>query len=239
MKGWHKFIFVLLGILNSYLIWQTGTFLSYLAICCGALFFLAFYIRGWNKWLSLVLIISIPVILHFTDYGITDWAGRTIKMKNLLSHFSTDERIQVWPDAWRMLKDNSFVAWILGNGIGSVREAFPKYARPPYDYFVFPHCYFFEILYDNGIIGFVLIFSGLGFLVFSLMRKTRNIIDERMLVLVKCMTTLLLIWFIYFGLSFGFYSNYSLYPLGFILGTMLVLMERIPHSGVVQQDSQG
>jgi O-antigen ligase len=156
-------------------------------------------------------------------------------MKNLVSHFSMDERIQWWADAWKMQKDNSLFAWIVGNGIGSVRESSPKYLDSRWGIFIFPHNHFLEILYDNGIVGFVLIFGGLGYIFFYIIKKTRDVIGKNMSILMKCMIILFLIWFIHCGLVFPFYSNYSMYPLGFILGTMLLLMERIPRDGVVQQ----
>jgi O-antigen ligase len=177
-------------------------------------------------------VLSIFTVIYISDYANFAWW-----MNSLIANLYEEERIQLWSGAWKMLKDNSLITWIAGNGIGSVRVLFPKYSV--YEALIFPHGYFLEILCDNGIIGFILIFGGLGFLFYAIIKKIKYIVDKKMSMLLKCMATLFLIWFIHCGLVTGFYSNYSLYPLGFILGTTLVLMERIPRDGVVQKDNQG
>ena len=138
-----------------------------------------------------------------------------------------------------MQKDNALFAWVAGNGIGSGRVAFPKYLSPQVRGYVFPHSYFLEILYENGIIGFGLIFGGLGFLISAAIIKTKNMVDKRISILLKCMITLFLIWFIHCGLTFPFYSNYSLIPLAFILGTLLVMVGRMPRDEVLQHNNRG
>ena len=94
------------------------------------------------------------------------------------------------------------------------------------------------MLYENGIVGFVLIFGGLGFLFSAAMIKAKKVVNKQRSILLRCMIILFLMWFIYCGLVFPIYSNYTLIPFAFILGTMLVLLEKIPRAGDIDQESK-
>jgi len=48
---------------------------------------------------------------------------------------------------------------------------------------------------------------------------------ESISILIKCMLVIFLCWMIHSNLTFPFYSKYAQYPLGFILGTMMVLID--------------
>lgn len=239
-RKWYKYIFLPIGILDVYLLLQLGSLPSYLAILFATLFLFFFLTKGWNKWLGIILVLAILTTLYVADDPIsTDYTGAAISFKELVLDLSKEERIQFWKDAWKMQKDNALFAWVAGNGIGSGRVAFPKYLSPQVRGYVFPHSYFLEILYENGIIGFGLIFGGLGFLISAAIIKTKNMVDKRISILLKCMITLFLIWFIHCGLTFPFYSNYSLIPLAFILGTLLVMVGRMPRDEVLQHNNRG
>ena len=245
--GWYKLIFIPVGILDVILLLEAGSFPAYLAIISGTVFLCFLLAKGWQKLLAIILIFTILAILYVTDYPITRYTdpltkdtGAAISMKDFILTLSKEERIILWIDTWKMLRDNSLIAWIIGNGIGSFRESFAKYVSSQYKgrSFVFAHSYFLDILFQHGIVGFALIFGGLGFLFCAAITKIKGIVNKRKAILLKCMITLSLIWFIHCGLAFPFYSNYSLIPLAFILGTMLVLFEKIPRAGVLDQDSR-
>jgi O-antigen ligase len=218
-KDWYKIIFVPVAIMAAALLLQTSSRPAFLAIICGTLFVVIFLSKGWHRWLSLILIFSVIAVLYITDY-----ASVITRMKDLLVDVPKEERVMWAADSWKMLKDNSLLAWLLGNGIGSVRVFSPKYLWGSMN---FPHNYFLEILFDNGIIGVVLIFGGLAFLFISTMRTIKKRSDKETCLLMKCMVAMFLIWFIHCSLTFPFYSNYSLYPLAYILGTMLVLVQKV------------
>jgi O-antigen ligase len=95
------------------------------------------------------------------------------------------------------------------------------------------------VLYENGIVGFVLIFGGLGFLFSAAMIKAKKVVNKQRSILLRCMIILFLMWFIYCGLVFPFYSNYTLIPLAFILGTLLVMVGRMPRDEVLQHNNRG
>jgi hypothetical protein len=91
---------------------------------------------------------------------------------------------------------------------------------------VFPHSFFLEILYLNGIIGFLLIFGGLSFLLVAAVITAKLDSGEKYGILLKCILVVYLIWIVLCSLNFPFYSKYSQYPLAFILGVLFVLLER-------------
>lgn len=187
-----------------------------------------------------MLICSIITVLYVTDYPVaTTYTTHPITLKTLIQNLKAEERIQFWQDAWKMQKDSSLIGWILGNGIGSFRVLFRKYSVPQYSHFIFPHNFFLEVLYENGIVGFVLIFGGLGFLFSTAMIKAKKVVNKQRSILLRCMIILFLMWFIYCGLVFPFYSNYTLIPLAFILGTLLVMVGRMPRDEVLQHNNRG
>jgi O-antigen ligase len=229
------------GILDAVLLFQMSSPPALFAIGCGALFVIIFLSEGWYRWVGILLIFCIVAIVYMTDYPVATTLEGVITLKDLFRKLSTEERIQFWADAWRMLKDNHLAAWIVGNGIGSFQFSFPKYLNPLYDANanIHPHNYFLEVLHENGIIGFVLIFGGLSYLIFLIAKKAKRTKSNRYGIFLKCIIAAFIIWFILCGLNFPVYTTFTTYPLGFILGTMLVIVERIPPDEILQQDSQG
>jgi O-antigen ligase len=125
-----------------------------------------------------------------------------------------------------MLKDNSFLSWIFGNGIGSFRTIYPQYATSQFDAMVFPHFHPFELLFENGLIGLLLVSAGLVYLLVMAIRKGKTTNHKSASILNKCMIVVFLSWLFHSNLTFPFYSKYTQYSLGFILGTLLVILER-------------
>jgi O-antigen ligase len=238
--NWYRYIFLPLIVLDVHLLLQTGSRPAFWSIACVALFVFIFLGKGWYRWLGIMLICSIITVLYVTDYPVaTTYTTHPITLKTLIQNLKAEERIQFWQDAWKMQKDSSLIGWILGNGIGSFRVLFPKYSVPQYSHFIFPHNFFLEVLYENGIVGFVLIFGGLGFLFSTAMIKAKKVVNKQRSILLRCMIILFLMWFIYCGLVFPFYSNYTLIPLAFILGTLLVMVGRMPRDEVLQHNNRG
>jgi O-antigen ligase len=148
------------------------------------------------------------------------------RVKDLLVNLATEERVYFWKSASEMLNKNSLTDWIFGNGIGSYRAVYPEYSTPELRPFFFAHLHPLEILYENGFTGVVLVYGGLAVL-FGLAIKTLiNTISENLVLLMKCMFVIFLCWMIHSNLTFPFYSKYAQYPFGFILGTMLVLIDQ-------------
>jgi len=116
--------------------------------------------------------------------------------------------------------------WIFGNGIGSYRANYPAYSAPQFKPFFFPHLHPLGILYDNGIIGLLLVFGGLAAVFILTIKALKNSSVKNISILLKCMLVIFLCWMIHSSLTFPFYSKYAQYPLGFILGTMLVMLDQ-------------
>jgi len=125
-----------------------------------------------------------------------------------------------------MLGNNNAVDWIFGNGIGEYRANYPAYSLPQFRQFFFPHLHPLGILYDNGIIGLLTVFGGLAIVFFLMIKALQSPPEKHISILLKCILVIFMCWMIHSSLTFPFYSKYAQYPLGFILGTMLVLIDK-------------
>jgi hypothetical protein len=74
------------------------------------------------------------------------------------------------------------------------------------------------------LIGVVLIFGGLAVLFASIVIAARRNQNRKIRLLLKCLIIVFLSWLVHCGLTFPFYSKYSMYPLSFILGVSMVLL---------------
>ena len=220
-NGWYKWLFILFGLLAFDMLLRTGSRTAFLAISFSVVFSLIFFIKSRTKWIGLLLVALSFANLYFSNYG-----GVADRVKDLLVNLATEERVYFWKSALQMLKNNNLIDWIFGNGIGSYRADYPDYAIPKFRPFWFAHLHPLEILYENGFTGVVLVYGGLVVL-FGLTIKTLiNTIRENISILIKCMLVIFLCWMIHSNLTFPFYSKYAQYPFGFILGTMLVLIDQ-------------
>ena len=218
-KGLYRLIFVPIAIIDAELLLRTGSRTAFFGITLAVLFLILFLTKGRRKWIGMALL-----SLGFGALYLTEYADAAHGIEELIANLAGEERVQFWTQAWNKLKENSVLAWTFGNGIGYFPVVYvgdSKIFR-----FVFPHCHFLEILYLNGLVGVVLVFSGFTFLFFSLIRKIRQANDKRMRALMKCMLVVFLSWLIHSGLTLPFYSKYSLYIFAFILGTMFLMLEK-------------
>ena len=216
--GWHKFLFALIAIMDADLLLQTGSRPAFLGIFVGTFFVFIFLVKGRYKWFGMIFICFILVALYLTDYA--NFASR---IQDLIINLAEEERIQLWTKAWNKIKENSLLTWIFGHGIGWSTIIYTK--GPTFKVtLVSSHSHFLEIVYLNGLIGFVLIFGGLTLLFISIVNAARQNQNRKIRLLLKCLIIVFLSWLIHCGLTFPFYSKYSLYPLAFILGTILALV---------------
>ena len=216
--SWHKFLFVLIAIMDADLLLQTGSRPAFLGIFVGTFFVFIFLVKSRYKWFGMIFICFILVALYLTDYA--NFASR---IQDLIINLAEEERIQLWTKSWNKLKENSLLTWIFGHGIGWSPINYTK--GPTFKItFVSSHSFFLEIVYLNGLIGFVLIFGGLALLFASIVNVARQNQNRKTRLLLKCLIIVFLSWLIHCGLTFPFYSKYSIYPLAFILGTILVFI---------------
>ena len=159
--------------------------------------------------------------LYFTNYG-----GAVNHIEELIRNLRTEERVYFWQSALQMLEKNSVGDWIFGNGIGGYRAAYPDFAASQFKAFFFPHLHLLGVLYDDGIIGLLMVFGGLATVFVLAVKGLKNATDKHISLLLKCMLAIFMCWMIHSSLTFPFYSKYAQYPLGFILGTLLVLVDQ-------------
>jgi hypothetical protein len=220
--GWGKIVFVLLILMDAELLLRTGSRPAFLAIIIGAVFTLFVLVDGRRRWVGVALVIFSFIALYITDY-----AHFATRIEDFIVHLADEERLQFWVKAWNTLKENSLTTWIFGHGIGW----FPiDYTRDSIliHTFVSPHSFILEILYLNGIIGFLLVFGGLTLLLVTGVIAARHSGEKKDGVFLKCILVVYLVWLVNCGVNFPFYSKYSQYPLAFILGILFVLLERKP-----------
>jgi O-antigen ligase len=155
---------------------------------------------------------------------VTNYGDVFSRFENLIVTLPEEERIKVWISAWNMLKDNSLMTWIFGNGIGGYREVYLQYSAPEVVSLIFPHLHVIELCYENGLIGVILVFGGIAALLIAAIKTANHTASRNSRILIKCLIVAFLSWLIHAGLTFPFYSKYSQYSLAFILGTLLVLI---------------
>ena len=219
--GWYKWLFILFALLDIELLLKTGSRPAILGLTFSSLFILVFFIKSRARWIGFLAIVLSFGFLYITNYG-----GVANHLEELIVNLRTEERVDFWKSAFQMLEKNDAIDWIFGNGIGGYRAIYADYSAPGLKQYFFPHLHPLGILYDNGIIGVILVFGGFTALFVLTVKAMINSLSKNISLLIKCMLVIFLCWMIHSSLTFPFYSKYAQYPLGFILGTMLVLLDQ-------------
>jgi hypothetical protein len=197
---------------------RIGSRPAILGLTVGSLFVAVFLIKGWWKWIGLLLILVGLSGLYFSGYE-----GVYSRFEELIVNLPKEERVYLWTASLDMLRDNSVTTWIFGSGIGNVRTVYPQYI-PQMSHLIFPHLHFIEVLHDNGIVGAILLFGGLSLLFIWSIRFSKNTGDKNSRIFLQCLLVTFIGWLIHTGLTFPFYSKYSQYSLAFILGPLLAVL---------------
>ena len=228
-NGWYKWILILFALLAIDMLLRSGSRPAILGLTAAFLFILVFFMKGRARWIGLLAIALSFGLLYITNYG-----GAVNHLEELIAHLKTEERVSFWTSAVHMLEDNNSISWIFGNGIEGYRAVYVKYYDPKFKQFFFPHLHPLGILYDNGVIGLLAVFGGFAAVFVLTIKALKNTADRKRSVLLKCLLVIFLCWMIHSSLTFPFYSKYAQYPLGFILGTLLVLIDKgsaVPKKG--------
>jgi hypothetical protein len=221
-KSWYKWIFILFALLAIDMLLRTGSRPAILGLTFSSLFILVFFIKSRIRWIGFL-----AIVLSFGFLFITNYGGVASHLEELIFNLRSDDRVDFWKSALQMLEKNNTIDWIFGNGIGGYRAIYADYsAAPELKRYFFPHLHPLGILYDNGIIGVILVFGGFTALFVLTVKAMINSLSKNISLLIKCMLVIFLCWMIHSSLTFPFYSKYAQYPLGFILGTMLVLLDQ-------------
>jgi O-antigen ligase len=226
IKGWLRFLCFACAIGAFYLLWESSSRISWLSFFSSIVVAALVFLRNKRLWIALAGMLAVS----FTAAYVSGLAAIRSRIADLIVNWQTEERITVWTDTLRMLRDNSFMDWLLGHGIGSFRYYFPDYetigARGVLESWNFPHNFFFQIIFENGIIGLMMILVGIALLMMGLWRAHRLLedkIDRYLLV-----TIFILFWinFIHGALTLSFYHKYFIYPLSMVIGISLILFEK-------------
>ena len=225
-KGRIRFFLALIILADMYLLLESSSRIAWLAFFSSIFLTLFIFFKTRQIVVGIVLFIII-FCLAAAFSGFSDAGNRIL---DFFAQWRSEERIELWTDTLRLLSENSLQDWIFGHGIGSFRYHFEIFTNTSEAstsiYHVFPHNVFFQIIFENGFIGFSIIFSGIAWLLLSLWRGYSRLRDknDRNLLIV----TFALFWInlVYCGLTQSFYSKFSLYPLSLICGIAFVLLEK-------------
>ena len=225
-KGWIRLFLALTILVDMYLLLESSSRIAWLAFFSSTFLTLLIFFKPRQILISVVLLIVISCLAAAFS-GFSDAANRIL---DFFAQWRTEERVALWIDTLRLLSKNSLQDWIFGHGIGSFRYHFEIFtntsAASTSIYHVFPHNVFFQIIFENGLIGFSIIIGGIAWVLLSLWRGYSRLRDknDRNLLIV----TFALFWInlVYCGLTQSFYSKFSLYPLSLICGIAFVLLEK-------------
>ncbi|MFX0200142.1 MAG: O-antigen ligase family protein [Candidatus Hodarchaeota archaeon] len=231
--GWYRFIFAAIAIMDADLLLRTGSRIAFLGIFMSTLLVLIFLVKASRKWVGIGLVCLVPITLYVADYPIFALRFKDF-IENFMASLSVQSRIQLWTKAWIKIEGSSLFAWIFGHGIGHFSIPYTQDSIVIINH-VSPHCYFLELLYLNGVIGVVVIFGGLTWVLFSLIRLAVKCEQREIRLLSMSLIVVLLTWFIHSGLTLPFYSKYSQYPLAFALGSALAFIEKAKRDMTVER----
>jgi O-antigen ligase len=179
---------------------------------------LFFFTRGRLKWVGLALIVLLCAALYVSDY-----AQISSRFEELIVNLAKEERVRFWSQAWNKLTENTALEWLFGHGIQRFPVSYIQDSSSPAIPFVFPHNHLLEILYLNGIVGALLVFGGFAFVFVGVIKAALQNPERQKCILINSTLVVFLSWLIHSGLTFPFYSKYSVLPMALILGTMFVL----------------
>ena len=222
--GWYKILIIVILIMDIDLLLRTGSRPAIIGITVGLLFILLFLTRGRFKWIGLALIVFGCVALYVSDYS-----NVGSRFEELIVNLAKEQRIQFWGQAWNKLAENTALEWLFGHGIQRFPVSYILDASSPVESYIFPHNHLLEILYLNGIVGALLVFGGLAFVFGSVIKAAMQNSERQKRILINCTLVVFWGWFIHSGLTFPFYSKYSILPMALILGTMLVISVKAVH----------
>lgn len=225
-KGWIRIFIALTILVDMYLLLESGSRIAWLAFFSSIFLTLLIFFKL-RQILTGIVFFIIIFCLAVAFSGFSDAGNRIL---DFFAQWRTEERVALWSDTLRLLSENSLQDWIFGHGIGSFRYHFEIFTNTSEAstsiYHVFPHNVFFQIIFENGLIGFSITFGGIAWLLLSLWRGYSRLRDknDRNLLIV----TFAVFWInlVYCGLTQSFYSKFSLYPLSLICGIAFVLLEK-------------
>ena len=226
VKGWLRLLCVVGIIVAFFLLWESSSRISWLAFFSSILIAILLFLRSRKLLMGLAGFFTMSFIAALFS-GVTAIKNRIM---DILSNWRTEERVTVWTDTLNMLGDNSVKDWLLGHGIGSFRYYFPDFntfkVGGKVEDWSFPHNVFFQIIFENGLIGLVTILGGMVLLMIAVWRGYHRLEHTSARYLLVTLFILFWINFIHCALTLSFYHKYFIYPLSVIIGILLILLEK-------------
>lgn len=225
-EGRERIFIVLAIFVDMYLLTGSGSRIAWSAFFSSIVLASLIFFKPRQILIGIIIFIIISTLAT----AFSGFANAWNRIADFWVHWRAEERIALWTDTWRLLSENSLLDWLVGHGIGSFRYRFELFTNTSdlstSIYHVFPHNVFFQLLFENGLIAFLMVFGGLAWLLLALRRGYSRLTDKKGRNLLVVTFTLLLINLIYCGLTQSFYSKFNLYPLSLICGMAFVLLEK-------------
>ena len=193
----------------------------FLLILSYFLFFPFFLLKFFSiKYFILIFILPLLISFHFINDKLTDRI-----FQDFDKHFSIDTNTSVYASYYK----NSYLIFlenpIIGKGPNSFRYECKKYISTSSNYGcnTHPHNTYFQLLAENGLLGFMYIFFIFLYFVFRIYKLTLNVkILERQLIFSEFfLFTIFILNLFPFVTSGNFYNNwlniFYFLPVGFFL----------------------
>ena len=209
----------------GYFLLLTSSRPAWIGLILSALLTMAF-MRGKNIKLYAGILIMLPLILY--TFNVENFGSR---FTELAQHITTEERVAIWQDDWKMQNSSNAKQWIVGHGLGSFFEDFKLYStnheravkKLSID-FNSPHNHLLEILYTSGIFGLGLLFVLYYLLYHQLIKRITDPVKIYRSVSIL-LFVLLTINTLFTAITVPFFRSYTLNIIALITGSLLFIHE--------------
>ncbi len=210
----------LLGIcillLGAFLI-ESSSRPAFLALILSGLL-LTYFLKRKSKFYAVL-----TATLTLLSLGLTNLGGFAERIIDLIANISTEERIVIWQETWKMQEDSSLSEWVVGHGISTFEEAFKPYSSYHLINIDFnsPHNYLLELLYTSGLLGLFLVFFMFWLIYKKLICSIMS--EDKHKFIYMTLMTVLTSTVICSSLILPFFYSYTLNIIALVMGTMFYL----------------
>ena len=204
-----SFFLACLLIISAWLMLKTSSRPAWLGFLVGLLV-LTLFLSGKSKKIVAILTIVLPATLYAISNQFHD------RVKDLILHISTEERVDIWKNSYQMLKLNSVSEWVWGHGFDSYPKGYSIFTKLSGPQYTHPHNFMLEIVYTSGFLGLLIT----GVLYYFLIKNLVNVCLEEnnngVLNVGKLTLASAVMLFIHIFLTLPFYSTYNFYVLAIL-----------------------
>jgi O-antigen ligase len=181
---------------------------------CGVA--MLFFIDTNKKKYTVAGIVLMPIFLYVTN--LENFGAR---MQSLIANITTEERVIIWSDAWRMQMDSSWYEWLVGHGLESFEQNFIAYSRFHLEGndFTMPHNSFLEVLYLSGVTGVIVYVTTYIYMFYHLIIMSR--INSKYKNLCLLLLAMLITNLVMGLITIKYFTHLSTYFVAFILAMIV------------------